>query len=66
MPLVPVAEFPDRIAADLARLQLISEGIEAVLFDGGMAGLGLGFMTPVRLMVDDEDREAARQILAAS
>ncbi|MBB5684579.1 putative signal transducing protein [Sphingobium boeckii] len=66
MSLVPVAEFSDRIGADLARLQLLSEGIEAMLFDGGMGGLGLGFLTPVRLMVADEDFDAAQNILAQS
>lgn len=63
MSLVPAAEFPDRIAADLARLQLLSEGIDATLFDGGMADLGLGFLTPVRLMVAADDFEAAQAIL---
>ena len=65
MTLVPIAEYPDSVSADLARLQLFAAGIEAVLFDGGMAGLGLGFMTPVRLMVLNEDREAAEHVLAA-
>lgn len=59
MALVPVAEFSDRIAADVARLRLDAAGIEAVLFDGGMASLGLGMMTPVRLMVDADDAERA-------
>ena len=64
MPLVPVAEYADRIAADVARMELAASGIEAVLFDSGMAGLGLGFMTPVRLMVEAEDGARATGIVA--
>lgn len=63
MSLVTVAEFPDRIAADLARLQLEAEGMDVVLFDGGMASLGLGMMTPVRLMVVEEDADRAQALL---
>jgi Putative prokaryotic signal transducing protein len=61
--LVPVAEFSDRIAADVARLTLAAEGIEAVIFDGGMASLGLGLMTPARLMIDEVDAVRARLVL---
>ena len=64
MPLVAVAEYADRIAADVARMELAAAGIEAVLFDSGMAGLGLGFMTPVRLMVEAEDGDRAAGVLA--
>jgi hypothetical protein len=63
MSLVPIAEFSDRIAADVARIGLAAEGIEAVLFDGGMAGLGLGFMTPVRLMVHPDDAARALSLI---
>lgn len=65
MPLVAVAEYADRIAADIARLDLAAAGIEAMLFDGGMASLGLGMMTPVRVMVDESDFPQAKRILAA-
>lgn len=47
----------------MARLALGAEGIEAHIFDGGMAGLGLGFMTPARLMVIPEDAARARSVL---
>lgn len=66
MSLVPIAEYPDRIAADIARIALAAEGIEAILFDGGMAGLGLGFMTPVRLMVRAEDADRARPLIESA
>jgi len=66
MGLVRIAHFPDRVAADLARLQLAAEGIESVVFDGGMASLGLGMMTPARLMVAEEDEDDARDLLGAA
>lgn len=64
MTLVAIAEYADTIAADMARLELHAHGIAAHVFDGGMASLGLGMMTPARLMVLDEDEAAARAVLA--
>lgn len=64
MSLTAIAEFADRIEAEMARLTLGAEGIEAHIFDGGMAGLGLGFMTPARLMVLPQDAARARSVLA--
>lgn len=66
MGLVRIAQFPDRMAAELARLQLASEGIESVVFDGGMASLGLGMMTPARLMVSEENLDDARALLGSA
>lgn len=66
MGLVRIAQYPDRMAADLARLQLASVGIESVVFDGGMASLGLGMMTPARLMVAAEDADDARDLLGSA
>ncbi|WP_033925499.1 putative signal transducing protein [Sphingomonas sp. 35-24ZXX] len=63
MSLKTIAEYADRIEAEMARLTLGAEGIEAHIFDGGMAGLGLGFMTPARLMVIPEDAARARSVL---
>ena len=65
MALVAVGEYSDRIAADVARLALEAEGIPAVLFDAGMSSLGLGPIAAARLMVDADDADPARQILAA-
>jgi hypothetical protein len=62
--LVELARFTTRVEADLARLRLQSEGIEAILFGAEMSGLGFGSMLPVRLMVLDEDRDAAARLLA--
>jgi hypothetical protein len=64
MALVELARFNNRIEADLARLNLGSEGIEAVLFDAEMNSYGWGPMMPVRLMVRQEDLDEARDLLA--
>jgi hypothetical protein len=53
------------MAAEIVRGRLESEGIPAMLFDDGLASLGIGSMTPVRLMVDEEDETAARDLLAS-
>jgi hypothetical protein len=66
MALVPLAEYSDRVAADVARLTLAAEGIEAVIFDGGMASLGLGGITPARLMVAERDCTRAAQIIGVN
>ena len=63
MSLKAIAEYSDRIEAEMARLALGAEGIDAHIFDGGMAGLGLGFMTPARLMVIPQDAARARSVL---
>ena len=64
MSLVELARFSTRVEADLARLRLESEDIQALLFDAEVAGyMGVGHFLPVRLMVLDEDREAAERIL---
>jgi hypothetical protein len=61
--LVELARFATRVEADLARLRLESEGIDAVLFGADMSGLGFGSIMPVRLMVLDEDRARAEALL---
>lgn len=66
MALVAIASFPDPIAADIARGHLEAAGIPAILFDAGLSSLGLGAMTPARLMVEESDREAALRLLSAA
>jgi hypothetical protein len=61
--LVELARFPTRVAADLARLRLESEGVDAILFDAETASLGWGPMMPVRLMVLESDRWLAEKLL---
>ncbi len=62
--LVEAARFNSRIDADLARLYLESEGVEAVLFDTGVNYFYGGLFLPVRLMVLDDDLNEAQRLLA--
>jgi hypothetical protein len=64
MALVELARFETRIQAELAKLHLGAEGIDAVLFDAEMNSFGWGPLMPVRLMVLDEDADDAREVLA--
>ena len=64
MALVELARFQTRVEADLVRLFLASEGVEAILFDSEMHNFGWGPMMPVRLMVLDEDADLASRLLA--
>ena len=64
MALVELAVFHSPLGAEMARRRLAADGIDAVLFDGGLSSLGLGMMAPARLMVDEGDVEDARAILA--
>jgi len=59
MALVELTRFPDRITAEIARSRLAADGIGAVLFDEGLAALGLQMLSSIRLMVDEGDRRAA-------
>ena len=61
--LVELARFPNRTEAELARLNLQAEGIDAVLFGAETGSLGFGSMLAVRLMVLDEDRDRAEVLL---
>jgi hypothetical protein len=61
--LVEAARFSTRIEADLARLYLESEGVEAVLFDAEVNNFYGGLFLPVRLMVLDEDLQQATKLL---
>ena len=62
--LVETARFNNRVEADLARLYLESEGVEALLFDTEINYFYGGLFLPVRLMVLDEDLELAQRLLA--
>ncbi len=63
MSLVELARFDNRIEAELARLNLEADGIDAVLFDAEMNSYGWGPMMPIRLMVVEEDLAEARRLL---
>ena len=65
MSLVELARFGTRVEADLARLALQANDIEAVIFDAeANSFFGGGGLIAVRLMVLDEDADAAADILA--
>ena len=65
MALVEAARYFTKFEASLAKARLEAADIPCVLFDTEMnwGGFDLG-VVPARLMVDDEDFEAARQVLA--
>ena len=64
MSLVELACYGTRVEADLARLALDAEGIDAVIFDAeANSFLGGGGLISVRLMVLDEDLDQAAEIL---
>ena len=65
MGLVELARFDNRVEAELARLNLAAEGVEAVLFDAEMNGYGWGPMMPIRLMVLEEDLPEAQRLIAS-
>ena len=62
--LVELARFDNRIEAEVARLNLEAEGIEAVLFDAEVSHFYGGWLLPIRLMVLDEQLDEARAVLA--
>ena len=66
MSLVELARYGTRVEADLARLALEAEGIDAVIFDAeANSFFGGGGLIGVRLMVLEEELDEAAAILAA-
>ena len=64
MSLIELGRF-SRNEAHILIGRLESEGIPAIAFDGETSiGDGSYLLIPVRVMVDDEDIDAARQIVA--
>jgi hypothetical protein len=65
MSLVELARFGTRVEADLARLALEAEGIDAVIFDAETNSFfGGGGLISVRLMVLEEDIDEATALLS--
>jgi len=65
MSLVELARYPFSMNAEIAKTFLESHGIGAVVFDSGMnIADSAAIAIPVRLMVLDEDLDAARAKLA--
>ena len=66
MSLVELACYGTRVEADLARLALDAEGIDAVIFDAeANSFFGGGGLISVRLMVLEDDFDEATEILKA-
>jgi hypothetical protein len=61
--LVEAARFNWAYQAELARTFLESHGLHAVVFDTQNAGYSDGAITGVRVMVLDEDLDAAKRVL---
>ena len=62
--MIEVARFFTPVEADLARLLLQSHGIDSFLLDTQMSNFFGGVMTPVRLLVLEDDPREAGAILA--
>ena len=63
MGLVLAARFYNGFEAGIAQSRLTDQGIESFIFDLEMNWGGLNGGVPVRLMVAEEDLEAARALL---
>ncbi len=63
MSLVLAASFYNGFEAGIAQSRLTDEGIESYIFDLEMNWGGLNGGVPVRLMVAEEDLDAARSLL---
>lgn len=63
MALVCVETLYSPVEADVARTALAAAGIEAVLFDAGIASLIGPGVSGIRLMVLAQDEAAARALL---
>ena len=61
--LVEAARYHSRIDADVVRLYLLSEDVEAILFDAEINSSYGGLFLPVRLMVLEEDLDRALALL---
>jgi hypothetical protein len=64
MALVEAARFYDSLAAGAAQSLLSEAGIDSFIFDVGMTLIGVGFLIPVRLMVEEDDLAKAERLLA--
>jgi len=62
MALILAAEFGNPFEAEIAHGRLEAEGVENVLFDLGLQGIGIPHN--VRLMVDERNLVRTRRILA--
>jgi hypothetical protein len=66
MSLVTLETIFSPVEAEVKRAMLDAAGIEAILFDAGIASLIGSGLSGVRLMVRDDDAAAARALLCAT
>lgn len=65
MALVKLGSYPNAMEAAMVKGRLEVEGIDSVAFDGGMnIADSAGWVIPVRVMVLEEDLEAAKAAIA--
>ena len=64
MALVELAKYYDIFEASLVKGRLDAADVASVLFDTEMNWGGLDGVVPVRLMVDEDDLDFARRVLA--
>jgi hypothetical protein len=64
MALVERGRYFNSFEAGVVRSRLADDRIEAFIFDLNMSWDGMGIMIPIRVMVDEEDLEESRRILA--
>lgn len=64
MALVELGRYYNSLEAGIVRGRLEASGIEAIMFDFNMTLEGVGFLIPVRLMVDEDDFAQARRVLS--
>lgn len=62
--LVELAKYYNSLEAGVVRSRLEADGIDSVLFDVEMNWGGLDGVVPIRLMVDEDDLDEARRLLA--
>jgi hypothetical protein len=63
MALVELGKFYNSFEAGVVQGLIEAEGIDCHMFDFNVAMEGVGFLVPVRLMVDEDDLAGARRIL---
>lgn len=66
MKIVLAAEYSDEVSASIAKGMLEANGINSIIEGSNMVRLYFGaeIWNPVRLMVREEDLEAAKKLLA--
>lgn len=64
MALVELGKYYNSFEAGIVQGRLEAAGIDCFMFDFNMTLEGVGFLIPVRLMVDEDDLAEAQRILS--